>query len=272
VAQLTEKRIRAIQKRIVGIEEASPWVKVLVYGRNGTEKTRFAATAPKVLIVDINEKGTKSARQFKGAKVFPVRKWEDVAYLYWYLRDADHDFESVAIDNLTTLQQLCMTHVLKEAGDRDPNKDPAIASKRDWGKVTELLKPLILNLRNLDMHVIFIAQERTEGDEDEGYEHMPDMSRGNRGVATGAVDIIGRTYQKEVRKGKRKGKKKGSEEAAWEPRMLVGPHENFTTKDRTGQLPRIVRNPTVPMFIEAAQSIGSDKPKPRKSKKKSKRS
>lgn len=269
MAKLTQKKINAIRKRIVGIEKASPWVKILIYGRNGTQKTRFAATGPNVLIVDINEKGTKSAREFTNAKVFPVRKWEDVPYLFWYLRDVDHDFETVAIDNLTTLQQLCMSHVLKEAGDRDPNKDPAIASKRDWGKVTELLKPLILNLRNLDMHVVFIAQERVEGDEDEGFEHMPDMSRGNRGIATGAVDIIGRTYQKEVRRGKRKGKKKGNEEVVWEPRMLVGPHDSFTTKDRTGQLPRIVRNPTVPMFIEAAQSIENPKPRKRRKRKRS---
>lgn len=252
---LSEKRIKSIEKRIVGIEEADPYLKILVYGENGTQKTRFAATAPKVLIIDINEKGTKSARKFKGGKVFPVKKWEDVTYLQWYLRDVNHGYESVAIDNLTTLQSLCMSHVLKEAGDRDPNKDPALASKRDWGKVTELLKPLILNFRNLDMHVIFIAQERTEGDEDEALYHVPNMSRGNRSIATGAVDIIGRTYQKEVRVGRKKGKKRGKEETKWEPRMLVGPHEDFITKDRTGNLSRIVRNPTVPMFIEAAQSM-----------------
>lgn len=255
MAGLTKQKIRLIEKRIVGIEEASPYVKILVYGQNGTEKTRFAATAPKVLIIDINEKGTKSARHQKSAKVFQVRKYQEISYLLWYLRDGNHDFDSVAIDNLTTLQHITTSHVLREAGDRDPNKDPAIASKRDWGKVTELLKPLLLNFRNLDMHVIFVAQERIEGDEDEPQLHMPDMSRGNRGIATGAVDVIGRTYQKEVRKGSKKRRK---EKVDWEPRMLVGPHEDFITKDRTGKLPRIVRRPTVPMFIEAAQSLENE--------------
>lgn len=255
MANLTGKQLKSIQKRIVGVDQASPWVKILAYGPNGTEKTRFAATAPNVVIVDINEKGTKSARQFKGVKVFPARSWEDVVHFLWFLRAGNHDFESVAIDNLTTLQQMCMSHVLKEGADRDPNKDPAIASKRDWGKLTELLKPLLLNIRNLDMHVVFLAQERTEGDEDEPLLHMPDMSRGNRGIATGAVDIIGRTYQKEVRKGSKKRKKAI---ATWEPRMLVGPHDDFITKDRTGKLPRIVRRPTVPMFIEAATSIDEE--------------
>ena len=255
MAPLTRKRIKAIEKRIVGVDVASPWVKILVYGKNGTEKTRFGATAPNVVIVDINEKGTKSARQFKGAKVFHAKKWEDITYFLWYLRAGNHLFKSVAIDNLTMLQMLCMNHVLKEAGDRDPNKDPSVASKRDWGKVAQLLKPLVLNLRNLDMHVIFIAQERTEGDEDEPLFHMPDMSQANRGTATGAVDIIGRTYHKEMRRG---SKKKRTEKKIWEPRMLVGPHDDFVTKDRTGKLPRIVRRPTVPMMIEAAQSMDEE--------------
>ncbi len=249
---LTQKRIKAIESRIVDIDAASPWVNILVYGQNGSEKTRFGASAPMPVIVDINEKGTKSARQFKDAKVFPVKSWPDVTYFYWYLREVDHDRESVVIDNLTTLQQMCMSHVLKEAGDRDPNRDPTVASMRDWGKVTELMKPLILNLRNLPMHVIFIAQERVVEDDEEETLHMPDLPRGVRGIATGAVDIIGRTYKKEVRKG---NKKKGKSETTWEPRMLVGPHDAFVTKDRTGQLPRIVRKPNVPMFIEAAQSI-----------------
>jgi len=249
---LKKKQIAAIEKRIVPIENAEPWLNVLVYGNNGTEKTRFAASAPNVVIMDVNEKGTKSARSFHGGKVFQVRQWPDAVYFMWYLREVDHDFESVAVDNLTTLQQLCMSNVLKEAEDRDPNRDPDSATMRDWGKVTEKMKPFILHLRNLPMHTIFVAQERTAEDEEEEVMHMPDLPRAVRGISTGAVDIIGRTFQKEVRKG---SKRKKREVAVWEPRMLVGPHDSYVTKDRTGQLPRIVRNPSVPMFIDAAAHL-----------------
>lgn len=255
MAQLSKKQIKAIEKRIVPIEAADPYINVLIYGKNGSEKTRFGASAPMPVIFDVNEKGTKSARQYTDARVYPVKRWPDFTYGYWYLREVNHGFESVVIDNLTTLQQMCMSHVLKEAGDRDPNRDPSVASMRDWGKVTELMKPLLLNIRNLDMHAIFIAQERVVEDEDEETEHMPDLPRGIRGIATGMVDIIGRTYKKEVRKG---NKKKKTSETTWEPRMLVGDHDAFVTKDRTGQLPRIVRRPTVPMFIEAASHLDEE--------------
>jgi hypothetical protein len=248
MATLTKKQVALIQRMIVDIGDSAPGLNILVYGMNGSEKTRFGASAPRPLIFDVNEKGTRSAVEFRDAKVYPVKRWSDFVYGYWYVRDvAGDEYDSVVIDNLTTLQALCMSHVLKEGADRDPNKDPAIASQRDWGKVTELMKPLILNFRNLPQNCIFLAQERVVEDEEEETQHMPDLPRGVRSIATGAVDIIGRTYKKEMRKGK--GKK---ETSVWEPRMLVGPHAEFITKDRTGKLPRIVRNPSVPKFLEAA--------------------
>jgi hypothetical protein len=240
-----DKAIERVERRIVGVDEADPFVKILVYGRNGQGKTRFAATAPDVLIVDINERGTRSARR-SGARVFHVRKWEDITYVYWYLKAGNHSFQSVALDTLTAMGALCMTQVLREAEDRDPNRDPKLPTQRDWNKVTEMMKPLLLNFRNLPMHVIYTAQERVVGDEDEPGEHVPDMSAANRKIATGAVQIIGRIYQKEVRKVK-KGSKK--EVKRWETRMLVGPHDEYTTKDRTGALGRIVSNPNVPDII-----------------------
>jgi hypothetical protein len=245
-----EKAIALVERRIVGVEEASPYVRIMVYGRNGSGKTRFAASAPNVLIIDINEEGTRSARQFKGAKVFHVKKWEDITYAYWYLKAGNHSFESVALDNLTALGMLCMTQVLKEGEERDPNRDPKLPVQRDWNKVTELMKPVLLNFRNLPMHVVFVAQEREVEDEDGGIvEHVPNLSKANRAVATGAVDIIGRMYQKEVSKVNKRTKR---EEKRWETRMLVGPHDEYITKDRTNALGRIVREPNMPAVIEAA--------------------
>lgn len=252
MARTKDQAIAAVEKRIVPVEEAEPHVKILVYGRHGSGKTRFAATAPNCLIVDINEHGTRSARH-SGAKVFPVKRWEDLTHVYWYLRAGQHEYESVALDTITACQHLCMAHVLGEAEDRDPNREPNMPDRRAWGKLSELMKPLLLNYRNLPLNVIFTAQERIVGDEDSGEAqvHCPDLSPGSRGTAMGAVDIIGRMYQKEMRKVDRKSKK---EVSVWESRMLVGPHEEFETKDRTGVLGRVVRQPTVPHVIEAAFS------------------
>jgi len=248
-----EEAIERVEQRIVDVREAEPFVKILVYGRNGQGKTRFAATAPSPLVVDINEKGTRSVRGYKGVRVFPVRNWEDLTHVYWFLRQGNHEYESVILDSVTAASQLCMTQVLKEGFDRDPNRDPKLPAQRDWGKVSELMKGILLNYRNLPMHVVFTTQERVMGDDDDEFqEHVPDLSKAIRGIACGSVEVIGRIYQKEVRSVDKKTKK---EKVGWEPRMLVGPHEAYVTKDRTGILPRVVRNPTVPKIIEAAFQV-----------------
>jgi hypothetical protein len=245
-----EAEIAKIRKRIVPVDEAEPWIKVLLYGRNGQGKTRIACTAPKPLVLDMNEKGTKSVRKYPGVEVLHCKKWTDVIFAYWMLREGDHPYESVVLDTLTGMQGLCIKQILKEGEDRDPTKDPKVMNQREWGKLAELMKEQMLNFRNLPMHVVFTAQQRIIDDPDtEAREIVPDLSPGGRGPATACVEIIGHVYQKEVRGIDKKRKREVSK---WETRLLVGPHDEYTTKDRTGSLGRVMRNPTIPNMIEAS--------------------
>jgi len=247
------KEIERVENLIVPVNEAEPFLKALVYGRNGAGKTRVAATAPKpLLLVDVNEKGTKSIRTYKGVDVMPVRKWEEFIWTYWYLRSGNHKYKSVVIDNWTNLQNLCIRDVIiKEAEDRDPNRDPKTMSQRDWGKMAEFLKPEILNYRNLPMHVIYVAQMRNGKDRnDEAADDywVPDMSPGPRAQLLAAGDIIGYVYQKEVRGVDKRTKK---EVKKHEHRMLIGPHEEYITKNRVDQsLGSVVRNPNLTEIAE----------------------
>jgi hypothetical protein len=244
VATDKTSRIESVKKRIVHVSEGAPHTRILVFGPNKKGKTRFAATGPKVLIVDINEKGTRSVRGYE-AHVFHAESWADVVYAYWFLKSGEHEFETVVIDTATQMQHACMKQVLKEAEDRDPYKDPHTPSQREWLKVAELMKPMILNFRNLPMHCIFLAQERSVDNEEGENERVPDLSPGSRGTLMASVDVIGRVFQKEVRV-----VKNGKEAKRWDTFMLVGPHDTYPTGNRMG-LPRIIRNPTVQTFIEA---------------------
>lgn len=238
----------AIAKRIVSVDEADPYVKILVYGRNGMGKTRFASTAANCLIVDIHEEGTRSAKG-SGAKKFSVEKWADIGDIYWYLKAGNHPYEAVALDTLTAMNRLCLNMVMGEAEDRDPNREIGMPDRRSYGRAGELMRNQLLAFRNLPMHVIFTAQERVISDEDgdEPVLHTPDLPAGSRGIAMGSVGIIGRIYQQQV---KIRNKKTKAITERWEVRMLVGPHDTFDTKDRTGALGNVLRNPTLAAIIE----------------------
>jgi len=241
-----------IESRIFDVTESSPYVRLLAYGKNGKGKTRLAASFPKTLIIDINEEGTRSAKQFKGTKVFRARDWSDMAAIYWYLQKGEHPYETVAIDTLTQMQVLAMRRTMGEKVQRDPEADPKQPRIQDYGKANTMMGEMILMFRNLPMHVVLLAQERVVGDAEEGEVevHCPDLPNGSRGHAMGAVGIIGRLYQKEI-----KTKVKGKRKTKWATCMLVGPHEEYESKDRTGALGRIVVNPTGPSLIKAWEEM-----------------
>lgn len=259
MAKVNKSRgITSVKNRIVPVSEASPYVRALIYGRNGKGKTRTAGSSPNTLVIDCDEEGTLSIQGNRKVDVFPAKSWADIVYAYWFLKEGNHKYKTVVIDTLTQAQNLCMRHILKEAEDRDPNRPASTPSQREWGQLKETIGPQILNFRNLPMHVVFLCQERIDkrGDDDDESStnrKVPDLSPGVRGIAMASVQIMGRIYMRPVRKGKGK-----AEKTVWETRMLVGPHEDYETKDRSYKLGHIVRNPTMQMLIEASAFIKSE--------------
>lgn len=245
-AEKTESAEKA-KELIIPASQISPYLKLCVYGRNGVGKTTFIGSSElKTLIIDCNEKGTLSVRKRENVDVFSLEQWEQLDWVYWYLRSGDHEYQVAAIDTITGLAVRCMKWVLKEDALRDMSRDPLMPDKRHWGKLGEAMKDAVTRFRNLPMHVIFTAQEKTstiEDDEAGGtlLETHPELSPAPRSMLLGAVDIAGRLYTREVEKA---GKKE------IERRMLVGPHPRYVSKDRTGQLGLVQRRPTLANFIE----------------------
>lgn len=226
--------------------------RILIYGKSGSGKTRLAATAPNVLLVDVNEKGTSSVRRDFDPQVFTCDLWTDLSDVFWYLQEGDHSFETVAIDGVTSMQNLCMKFVLGDEAARDASRDPDMPSRLVWGKVGELMKTQITNFRNLPMNVIFTALTRTRISGDEGEEEEvsigPACSPSIAGHLEAAVDIIGfLTTREVVVKSKDETKKPRK---VVRRRLLVGPSERYVTKDRTGVFGDFVDNPNIQEMIQ----------------------
>jgi hypothetical protein len=254
--------IESVKRRIVPLSEADPYLKILVYGRNGQGKTRLGGSGPRPFVLDCNDHGTKSIRSQPGDAFF-ADTWEDVVFAYWFLKQGNHDYETLVLDNVTMMQNLCSAYVLKEI-ERDGLRDPKTASQREWGKIKQYMGPQLLDFRNLPMHVVFIAQERTvDNDDEERTERVPDLSPGVRAYATSCVDIIGRMLNRPLR---RVNKDKKAEVVEWHNVLFTGETDDYVTKDRDRYIPRgVMVDPTIPKIVDAMKGK-VDEPKPKKSK------
>jgi phage nucleotide-binding protein len=242
---------------IIPVGDVKDYLYMLIYSKGGKGKTSLSTSSNlKTIVIDFNEKGTISIKKRKNVKVYRVTHWSELDLIYWYLKNAKHDFKVAVLDTTTSMAKIGMKWVLGDDATRDANRDPLMPDKRSWGKLAQLLTTSFDNWRNLDMHVIFNAHERdTEyDDEEEGttlVETHPALSPAPRDALINLVHIVGRLYKKPITKKGKDGKAKKT----WEWRLLVGDDDRYVTKlrqDPTSDVlvPRVVRNPTLQYFID----------------------
>lgn len=230
--------IASFEAGIEPVEKLDPYVKLLAYGDNGSGKTRLGASFPRVLIVDVREKGTRSAVGQRARKR-EVETWDEIGLAYWYLKQGEHPYKTVVIDTVTAMHAAAMDKVMQEAEERDPTREKSQPSQQIYGRAGKLMEGMLYAFRNLDMHVVFLAQERKEKDEDgEVTEIVPSLPEGCRGALTACGGIIGHT----------RSRKLGSK---WVDELFVGKSKVYKTKDRTFNLKSTVRNPNGPDLIRA---------------------
>jgi phage nucleotide-binding protein len=249
-----------VERRVHRADQLPLNLAVIVYARPKVGKTRFCASAPNVLIIDCDEKGTDSTRDDLNPRVIRITRWSEINDIYWYLQSGDHDFESVAIDTVSGLQTLAMNFVLGEDVARDASRDPDQPSQRVYQKVTQLMKTQITNFRNLPLNVIFTAHTRTK-EQGEGEDEIititgPNLSPASAAHLLGAVGLIGYLSKREVvvkRKVMVDGEEKLRKRRVSKTRMLIGPSERFETGVRYSALKDLdyIDSPNFASLLEA---------------------
>jgi hypothetical protein len=215
---------------ITNVEHLPDVLAVCFWGRSGTGKTTVASTFPKpLLLLDVREKGTDSISNVKGVRVGQVTSWTEFESVYWYLEKGQHDYKTVVVDQITSLQDLAMEQARRNIGEtRDP--------RRLFGEAGSLMKTWLLNYRDLidrGVHVVFIAHDRVNKGEEGGDDQIePEVGpRVMPSVATflnGSVKIIGNSFIRETFKIENKRKVRQVEYG-----MRLGPHAFYTTKVRS---------------------------------------
>lgn len=235
-------------------------LRVLVYGRNKKGKTTFGASGPRTLVLD-PERGSKLLKN-EDAKVWPIQEWADIDEAYQFLKtpEAAKMFDWVCVDGLTRINNMALRYVMKQAEERDLERQPGFVQMRDYGKSGELMKGMLYNFHALPFGVVYTSQERQESSADFGVEdedvesadirYVPDLPKGVRSAVNGIVDVIGRIYTVKVT-----GVKDGKEISGIQRRLWVAPTENQDTGYRSKyRLESYLKGPTVPRLLEMIEN------------------
>lgn len=218
----------------------------VLYGRSGTGKTTLAADWPKpMLYLDIKDEGTDSIADVKGIDVKEIEDPDDLdEVILWLIRNPGK-YKTVVLDTMSQLQEMVVEDVAQEQKKKLKGKragDFGTLTKQDWGKVSSRLKSWIIDLRDLPMETVFIAQDRTfnfgddESSEDEvlapevGPRLMPSVAS----VLNAAVSTIGNTFIR-VRVVKKNDPKKEGRKISVEKKeycLRLGPSPLYVTKVR----------------------------------------
>lgn len=228
-----------------------------IYGRSGSGKTTFAASAPgPILYIDVKDEGTASIADVKGIKVFEVEEFADFEDVYWYLHENPKKFKTVIIDTVTQLQ----TMIVNEVGSKNKKRpgDWGSMSQKDWGNVAAKLKEWLGNFRDLTargMNVIFIAQDRTFNLSEEENENTsmlapeigPALSPSVVKALNASVSVLANTFIRENERtvtDKKTGKKRKVKDIEY--CLGVGPSALYTRKLRkpkSVELPDVIVDP-----------------------------
>lgn len=133
-------------------------IKALIYGWPWKWKTRFGGTAywtmedPKMIVASAEAWLLTYAQMGINPPYVQIKTLKDLQELYVYLRDEEHGYETVLIDSITEIND-----IIKSQKEKAIWKPLQI---QHWGEISKAIEWILRDFRNLDMNVIFIAQEK----------------------------------------------------------------------------------------------------------------
>lgn len=225
---------------ILRASEASPYINFMVYGESGVGKTRLLGSCDevpelrKVLFLDI-EGGTRSIRDvYPNIETVRVRNWKEISQVFEFLKAGNHGYTTVCVDSLTEMQKFNMTQVMKDLISTRPDLDADIPGMREWGKNLEQMRKYVRLFRDLPMNTMFTCLVQKDKDQKTGaLTSLPGLSGKLAREITAFLDVVCYAYMKEVEGGNQR-------------MLLTGATATTVAKDRTGQMPMVIVNPTMP--------------------------
>lgn len=156
----------SVLDRIAPVRESDVGVRMAVYGRTKTGKTRLACTFPKPLLLIGAEDGTKSIHTVKGVDFVRLERSEEVFEISESLRDGK--YKTAVLDTATSLYEMIIPEILG-LGEVKSRQAWGRASKDDWTQGAIQMKEHLWKLLRLSelngMSVVVLAQEKNSREE-----------------------------------------------------------------------------------------------------------
>lgn len=203
-------------------------VKALIYWASWSWKTRFAWTALKPVFASA-EWGLLSVAD-KNVAYGEIKTLDDLRKFLKYLQTEKHSFETVVIDSISEINDIIKADIEFRTG--------RPMQLQDWWALSKTIEKILRSFRDLPMHVLFVAQEMSDKDEDVVTKIIPSLSGKSATKIAYFMDVVGYiTIDKN-----------------WERHIVTGSNSKYLTKDRSN----LIGNDTEVDFsvrIKKAQGI-----------------
>jgi hypothetical protein len=215
-------------------------IKLNVYGRGKTGKTRLACTFPKPMLLIGTEDGTKSVQNVKGVDFVRLNKSDELDDIAGMLRGGSK-YVSVALDTAGGLQDLILKEILG-LDDVPIQRSWGMAQREHWmtcgAQTKERLRSLLDLSDRVGMNVCIIAHERNFNEDQNSEIMIPSIGAALTPTAAawlnGACDYICQAFIKEETVTKMH--KVGTTETKLTSKtgkviycLRTGPHPNYLT-------------------------------------------
>lgn len=219
---------------------------LLVYGPSKVGKSYLADSAPAprlVLDAEMGNRFTPSKKFYWDPMYAPptadgtwdtcvveVRDYNTFERAHQWLQAGQHPFRAVAIDSLSELQQRCIDSI---AGVNQ-------MSTSNWGDLLRKIARMVRDFRDYTSHptnpvqtVTVIGMDRVEDGR-----HTPFMQGSIKTMLPFYFDVTGYLFTQQMDDGR------------LVRRLLMAPHPQYDAGDRTGRLPQIMDDPSIPLMLD----------------------
>lgn len=185
-------------------------IKCLIYGASWTWKTTFGWTAENVIFAS-SENWLLSIADKKVAFA-QIKTLENLQELRDFLQNEEHHFKTLVIDSITDIN-----NIIKESIEKKIWKQMQI---KEWWELANKIKQILIDIKNIDMNVIIIAQELYEKDDQVIQKIIPSL---NGKLSTEICYFMDIVWYIQIDK-------------QWNRTLITSPSEKLLTKDRTWKI------------------------------------